>query len=50
MNVDYSKDFKKSVKKLSGKMLDSVSIDVFKLSLLLAEIRFLIFEWSFNNV
>ena len=24
MNVDYSKDFKKSVKKLSGKMLDSV--------------------------
>ena len=24
MNVDYSNDFKKSVKKLSGKMLDSV--------------------------
>ena len=24
MNVEYSKDFKKSVKKLSGKMLDSV--------------------------
>ena len=24
MNVDYSKDFKKSVKKLFGKMLDSV--------------------------
>ena len=24
MNVDYSKDFKKSVQKLSGKMLDSV--------------------------
>ena len=24
MNVDYSKDFKKSVKKLAGKMLDSV--------------------------
>lgn len=24
MNVDYSKDFEKSVKKLSGKMLDSV--------------------------
>ena len=24
MNVDYSKDFKESVKKLSGKMLDSV--------------------------
>lgn len=24
MNVDYSKDFSKSVKKLSGKMLDSV--------------------------
>ena len=24
MNVDYSKDFKKSVMKLSGKMLDSV--------------------------
>ena len=24
MNVDYSKDFKKSVKKLSGKMLNSV--------------------------
>ena len=24
MNVDYSKDIKKSVKKLSGKMLDSV--------------------------
>ena len=24
MNVDYSKDFKKSVKKLSGKMLDSI--------------------------
>ena len=24
MNVDYCKDFKKSVKKLSGKMLDSV--------------------------
>ena len=24
MNVEYSKDFEKSVKKLSGKMLDSI--------------------------